>query len=144
MRLERLATELGIEDRVSFVGPQPHNRLPLYYNASDVVTVCSHSESFGLAALEAHACGIPVVGTPVGGLSHIVRDGRSGYLVSERDPAVFAGRLKTVLSDPELHARFSMEAVGAAAGFSWERAADEFIELYECLVREESPEACTC
>lgn len=144
VRLQRLARELGIEDRVSFVGPQPHHLLPIYYNASDVVTVCSHSESFGLAALEAHACGIPVVGTPVGGLSHIVRDGRSGYLVSERDPAVFAGRLKTVLSDPELHARFSAEAEETAAGFSWERAASEFIELYECLVREGSPEVCTC
>ena len=143
-RLEALARDLGIDDRVSFVGPQPHHRLPLYYNASDVVTVCSHSESFGLAALEAHACGIPVVGTPVGGLSHIVRDGRSGYLVPDRDPAVFAGRLKTVLSDPDLHASFSAEAIDAAAVFSWERAANEFIELYECLVREESPEACTC
>lgn len=143
-RLQRLAVELAIEDRVSFVGPQPHHRLPLFYNASDVVTVCSHSESFGLAALEAHACGIPVVGTPVGGLSHIVRDGGSGFLVSERDPAVFAGRLKTVLADPELHARFSTVAAEAAAAFSWERAAGEFIELYECLVREESPEACTC
>lgn len=143
-RLQQLARDLGIEDRVSFVGPQPHHRLPLYYNASDVVTVCSHSESFGLAALEAHACGIPVVGTPVGGLSHIVRDASSGYLVADRDPSVFAGRLKTLLSDADLHARFSAQAVGAAAAFSWDRAASDFIELYECLVREDSPEVCTC
>lgn len=143
-RLGKLAVDLGIADRVSFVGPQPHHRLPLYYNASDVVAVCSHSESFGLAALEAHACGIPVVGTPVGGLSHIVRDGHSGYLVGDRDPAVFAARLKTLLSDDELRARFSAEALHAASAFSWERAASEFVELYECLVREESPEVCTC
>lgn len=143
-RLGELARTLGVEDRVSFLGPQPHHRLPLYYNASDVVTVCSHSESFGLAALEAHACGIPVVGTPVGGLSHIVRDRSSGYLVADRDPAVFAARLKTLLSDQELHERFSKEAIDAASGFSWERAANEFLELYECLVREDSPEACTC
>lgn len=143
-RLRQLSRDLGIEESVTFVGPQPHHRLPLYYNASDVVTVCSYSESFGLAALEAHACGIPVVGTPVGGLSHIVRDGRSGYLVAERDAAVFAGRLKTLLSDSDLHSRFAAEAIDAAGRFSWERAASDFIELYECLVREDSPEACTC
>jgi len=143
-RLRALAESLGVSDRVSFVGPQPHHRLPLFYNASDVVTVCSHSESFGLAALEAHACGVPVVASPVGGLSHIVRDGRSGFLVAERDPAIFAARLKTLLSDRDLHARFSAEAIDAASGFSWSRTASEFVELYDCLVREDSPEVCTC
>jgi len=143
-RLTALAESLGVSDRVSFVGPQPHHRLPLFYNASDVVTVCSHSESFGLAALEAHACGVPVVASPVGGLSHIVRDGRSGFLVARRDPAIFAARLKTLLSDRDLHARFSAEAIDAASGFSWSRTASEFVELYQCLVREDSPEVCTC
>lgn len=143
-RLKQLARDLGVSNDVSFVGPQPHHRLPLFYSASDVVTVCSHSESFGLAALEAHACGIPVVGTPVGGLSHIVRDGRSGFLVAERDPSVFAARLKTLLSDDVLHSRFSAEALDAASAFSWDRAAVDFLELYECLVRADSPEVCTC
>lgn len=143
-RLRALAVELEVADRVDFVGPQPHHRLPLFYNAADVVTVCSHSESFGFAALEAHACGTPVVGTAVGGLSHIVRDGRSGFLVETRDPSVFAARLKTLLSDPDLSAEFSRESVDAASGFSWTEAGGKFLELYECLVREPAPEVCTC
>ena len=143
-RLTALARSLGIDDRVSFAGPQPHDRLPVYYNASDVVTVCSHSESFGFAALEAHACGVPVVGTPVGGLSHVVRDGRSGFLVDSRDPSIFAARLKTLLSDPKLGAEFSIEAHHSASSFSWDRSAESFLELYECLVLAESPEICTC
>lgn len=143
-RLRDLAIALEVADRVDFVGPQPHDRLPLYYNAADVVTVCSHSESFGFAALEAHACGTPVVGTAVGGLSHIVRDGRSGFLVETRDPSVFAARLKTVLSDPHLHAEFAKEAHSGTARFSWSETGGKFLELYECLVRERSPEVCTC
>jgi len=123
---------------------RPHAALPAYYRAADALVVCSHSESFGLAALEAHSCGTPVVGTPVGGLSHVVSDERSGFLVDTRDPAVFAARLKTLLSDPALSARFGVEAVASAASFSWDRTAASLQELYECLVREQSPEACTC
>lgn len=143
-RLRDLAVDLEVAQHVEFAGPQPHDRLPVFYNAADVVTVCSHSESFGFAALEAHACGTPVVGTAVGGLSHIVRDGRSGFLVGSRDPSVFAARLKTVLSDADLQAEFSRQAIASAAGSSWPDTAAKFVELYECLVRERFPEACTC
>lgn len=143
-RLRALAGTLGIADKVRFVGPQPHDRLPLYYSASDVVTVCSYSESFGFAALEAHACGVPVVGTPVGGLSHVVHEGFSGFLVDSRDPSVFAARLKTLLADHHLHSAFSREAVRSASSFSWDRSAEAFLELYECLVLGEAPEVCTC
>jgi D-inositol-3-phosphate glycosyltransferase len=143
-RLRALVDELGLRDVVRFVGPVPHAELPVYYRAADALVVCSHSESFGLAALEAHSCGTPVVGTPVGGLSHVVADERSGFLVDTRDPAVFAARLKTLLADPSLRARFAHAAVASAAAFSWERTAASLHELYECLVREQSPEACTC
>ncbi len=143
-RLRRLAADLEVSDRVRFVGPQPHTRLPVFYSAADVVAVCSHSESFGFAALEAHACGAPVVGTAVGGLSHIVRDGRSGFLVPTRDPATFAAGLKTLLSDDDLRADFSRQALESASAFSWDRSASKFLELYECLVREDFPEICTC
>lgn len=143
-RLRELAAGLGVSDNIVFAGPQPHDRLPVYYSAADVVTVCSHSESFGFAALEAHACGAPVVGTAVGGLSHIVRDGSSGFLVDTRDPSVFAARLKTLLSDEDLRRSFSAEAVASASAFSWQRSADAFLELYECLLRAEHPEFCTC
>ena len=143
-RLKRLSASLGIEDRIRFLGPRPHTSLPALYRASDVVVVCSHTESFGLAALEAQACGVPVVGTAVGGLSHIVADGSSGYLVHERDPSIFAARLKTLLSDPQLRTEFASAATERARRFDWDRSASEFLELYECLVVESDPESCTC
>ena len=143
-RLAGLAEALGVEDRVSFVGPRRHDALPTFYRAADVLVVCSHTESFGLTALEAHACGIPVVGTSVGGLSHIVSDGASVYLVGNRDPSVFAARLKTLLSDAELRRRFSSEALKRSSVYSWGAVADGFMELYECLLREEFPEVCSC
>ena len=143
-RLEQLTRSFGLEDRVRFLGPRPHASLPSLYRASDVVVVCSHTESFGLAALEAQACGIPVVGTAVGGLSQIVADGTTGFLVDERDPSVFAARLKTLLSDPTLRAEFGRAASLRARGFDWDRSASEFLELYECLVAESDPELCTC
>ena len=143
-RLEKLAADLGIEEQVRFMGPQPHTLLPTYYQAADVVAVCSHSESFGFAALEAHACGRPVVGTPVGGLSHVVKDGGSGFLIEGRDPSVFAARLKTLLADDDLRTDFGNRAVAAAVPFTWENAASDLLELYECLVNETFPEVCTC
>ena len=143
-RLKRLAVELGLEEVVRFAGPQPHSRLPNFYRAADALVVCSYSESFGLAALEAHACGTPVVATPVGGLSHIVSDESSGFLVDTRDPSIFAGRLKTLLADKHLRSSFSAAATCAAAGFSWESTAETLNTLYECLIEERQPEFCTC
>ena len=142
-RLNDLVAELGIEQNVRFMGPQPHDRLPAFYNAADAVVVCSHSESFGLAALEAQACGTPVVGTPVGGLSYVVRDGESGFLVDTRDPVVFASRLKTLLGDEQLIRDFGIAAVSSAQAFSWKRSASEFVELFDCLITERAPYPCT-
>lgn len=143
-RLRGIADRLGVHDRVMFMGPQPHERLPSFYAAADAVVVCSHSESFGFAALEAHACGRAVVGTPVGGLSHIVRSGRSGFLVADRDPARFAAALKTLLGDPSLKASFEQHAVEAVKGFDREHASGALLDLYDCLIEESSPEACMC
>ena len=80
----------------------------------------------------------------VGGLSRIVSDGESGFIVESRDPAQFAGRLKTLLSDEVLRARMRAAASTRSEMFTWDATADEFLELYECLVREDYPEACTC
>lgn len=142
--LTRLASSLGIAGSLRLEGAQPHELTPLYYRAADAVVVCSYSESFGLSALEAQACGTPVVGTDVGGLKHIVEDGRSGFLCGDRDPSDFAGRLKTLLSDASLQQEFSRHATAAASRFTWERTATELAELYECLVTHRMPEACTC
>ncbi len=143
-RLRALARSESVDHLVRFIGPQPQSALANMYRAADVVLVCSHTESFGLAALEAHACGTPVVGTAVGGLSHIVSDGRSGWLVPDRDPERFAEHIGTILDDPGLRARFSVQAEIQAKGSSWDSTATELESLYECLVREVLPEACTC
>jgi D-inositol-3-phosphate glycosyltransferase len=143
-RLHELTRDLGISDAVRFVGARPHTDLPVFYRAADVVVVCSHNESFGLAALEAHACGTPVVATAVGGLSHIVRDGETGHLVDSRDPAIFAARLKTILSDQDLQQSFGRAAARSAASFSWITTAALFVDLYDCLLTEQYPEVCTC
>ena len=142
-RLRALADSLGVSPNVRFAGPTEHTAVPDFYRAADVCVVCSYSESFGLAALEAHACGTPVVGTAVGGLSHIVHDGESGWLVGSRDPRVFAGRLARLLRDPELWRRFSARASEAVAPFSWEATATGLLDLYDCLVREDQPQLCT-
>jgi D-inositol-3-phosphate glycosyltransferase len=143
-RLQLLTDELGIAENVVFTGPQPHDRLPVFYRAADAAVVVSHSESFGLVALEAAACGTPVVGTSVGGLSHIVTDGVSGHVLDQRDPLLLAHRLLPLLQDPQLRQRFSLEAERAATRFSWNGATDELLALYECLMNETAAELCTC
>ena len=99
-RLMDLATALGVGDRVMFFPPQPQERLADFYAAADVVLVPSRSESFGLVALEAQACGTPVVAARVGGLPYVVEDGRTGFLVEGHDPASTRSACSTVLRDP--------------------------------------------
>ena len=98
--MQALITELGVEGQVRFIEPQPHHILSTYYRAADVVIVPSRSESFGLVALEASACGIPVVASGVGGLLTLVDHGASGFLVPDRDPAVYAQYIAEILDDP--------------------------------------------
>jgi D-inositol-3-phosphate glycosyltransferase len=100
--LRELVADLGLDDRVQFVPPQTHDRLLAYYQAADVCLVPSRTESFGLVALEAAACGTPVVAADVGGLGSVVDDGRTGFLVSGRAAADYAAPVDLLLSDPEL------------------------------------------
>jgi D-inositol-3-phosphate glycosyltransferase len=120
--IRKRAESLGIEDRIRWVTPQPHERLASYYRAASVVLVPSQSESFGLVALEAAACGAPVVATAVGGLYSVVVDGVTGFL-SERSPAAFARAASVILGDPGLAARLSDAAVAHARTFTWAGAA---------------------
>jgi D-inositol-3-phosphate glycosyltransferase len=85
-----------------------------------------------------------VVATAVGGLAHIVADGVSGFLLEARDPSIFAARLKTLLADKKLSEKFRVNAIERARVFSWDRAATELLDLYECLRNEQYPELCTC
>jgi len=124
---------LGLRSRVTFVGPQPHEQLSSYYRAADVCLVTSRSESFGLVALEAAACGIPVVATAVGGLTTLVDHGRTGYLVDDADPEVFAAAVRFVLDDPLIAERMATAAVLRARGYTWRHSAAVLRATYEEL-----------
>jgi len=136
-RAHALVDELGLHDRVTFVEPQPHHILSTYYRAADVVIAPSRSESFGLVALEAAACGIPVVASAVGGLISLVDDGRTGRLVEGRDPRDYARAVTDVLADPGRAAAMSAAAVERARRYTWSFAAARLRRLYSDLtVRE--------
>ena len=131
MRL--LADELGLSDRIRFVAPQPHHLLSTFYRAADVVIVPSRSESFGLVALEAAACGTPVVASAVGGLTSLVDDGVTGILVGSRTPSAFAEALDAVLSDSAMATSMSMAGSVASLDYSWTVAASRLNEVYDEL-----------
>jgi D-inositol-3-phosphate glycosyltransferase len=129
-RMHKLVADLGLADRVRWIPPQPHELLSTFYRAADVVVVPSRSESFGLVALEAAACGIPVVASSVGGLTSLVDDGRTGFLVEGRDPAAFAEAIGDVLTDPSLAADLGRRAAIRAQGYTWSIAAARLRRLY--------------
>lgn len=125
-----LADELGIEDRVRFLRPRPAVELREVFRAADLVAVPSHSESFGLVALEAQACGTPVVAAAVGGLTTAVADGRSGVLVDGHRAGPWADALGSLLDDHDRRHRMAAAAPLHAASFSWEHTVDGLIESY--------------
>ncbi|WP_298821731.1 glycosyltransferase [Chloroflexus sp.] len=133
-RLDALRRELGIAAQVRFVGAQPQERLPLYYVAADVVAAPSHYESFGLAALEALACGAAVVASNVGGLALTIEDRRNGLLVPPDDDATLAAQIERILTDAALAARLRSAAVERAAEYGWPAIARRVAILYDELV----------
>jgi len=136
-RLEALIDELGVTGQVRFVPPQPHHILSTYYRAADVVLVPSRSESFGLVALEASACGVPVVASAVGGLLTLVDHADTGFLVADRDPDVFARHVASLLDDPSAAAAMGARGARRARGYTWGFAAARLRRLYSDLaVRE--------
>ncbi|MET0326090.1 MAG: glycosyltransferase [Ilumatobacteraceae bacterium] len=140
----QLAVELGVGDRVLFVAPQPHHILSSYYRAADLVVVPSRSESFGLVALEAAACGIPVVASAVGGLLNIVHDGVTGILVDGRDPARYARAICQVLDDPAGAAAMGAAAAVRARRFTWSFTAARLRRVYTDLASRTVPELVAC
>ena len=133
----RLA-RLDLGGAVTFVGAQPQERLRAWYVAADATVLPSHYESFGMVALEAMACGIPVVASRVGGLQTTVRDGVTGLLVRESDPAALAGALDRLLGDPDLRFRLGREGVQWAARHRWPCIAEAVCREYAALVQHAS------
>ncbi|MPZ24210.1 MAG: glycosyltransferase [Dehalococcoidia bacterium] len=132
------ATALGVESEVRFLGSVQHDRLPLYYSAADVCVVPSYYESFGLVAVEAMACGTPVVASRVGGLTSTVRDGVTGYLIPWRCPEPYADMLDTLLANDELRANLGLAAREVAGEFGWDRVGATMAALYEELIERQS------
>ena len=128
-----LVDELGLHDQVHFIEPKPHHILSTWYRAADVVLVPSRSESFGLVALEAAACGVPVVASAVGGLLSLVDDGETGYLIEGRKPADYADAMRTILNDSELAASMGKAAVERAKAYTWRAAAERLRDVYADL-----------
>jgi D-inositol-3-phosphate glycosyltransferase len=133
-RLKAVATSLGVRDRVDFLGSVAHHELPYFYAAADAVVMPSYSESFGLVALEAQACGRPVVASGVSGLRSVVRDEVSGYLIEGHDPALYAERIGRLLANPELAQQMGLRGRLLAQRFSWTRTADRLEELFEHVI----------
>jgi D-inositol-3-phosphate glycosyltransferase len=133
-RVHALVDELQMRDRVVFIPPQPHHVLSTYYRAADAVLVPSRSESFGLVALEAAACGTPVIAAAVGGLLTLVDDGRTGFLIDSREPSHYTAAIDRVLGDGELARALSAGAVKSAASYTWATAAGRLRRIYADLV----------
>ena len=132
-----LVRSLGLEKRVRFIPPQPHETLSSYYRAADICLVPSRSESFGLVALEAAACGTPVVAASVGGLTNLVDPGHSGFLVNSRNPAEYAFVCDQILNDARLSSRLSQNAVEQASHYTWSGAAFKFRKVLRLVQEEE-------
>ncbi len=129
-RIERLIEARGLGDRVTMIPPRPHHVLSTYYRAADVCLVPSRSESFGLVALEAAACGTPVVAADVGGLRTLVDHGRTGFRVTGRDPAAYAEATRSILDSPLLADELSRHGAEVAATYTWTTMAARLRRVY--------------
>ncbi len=130
-RLRHLRHRLGLSDVIIFLGAQDQETLPYFYAAADAVVMPSHYESFGLVALEAMACGTPVVASRVGGLTCTVVDGVTGFLVQPKSPEALADRLERLLANPALRQRLGQNGIRRARQFGWPAVADRVEALYQ-------------
>ncbi|HEY71978.1 MAG: glycosyl transferase [Anaerolineaceae bacterium 4572_32.2] len=133
VRLRELRESLGIADVVTFLGAKDQDTLQYYYSAADVVVMPSDYESFGMVALEAMACGAPVIASDVGGLSFLVQHARTGYRVPARDPQALAARITRLLTDEGLRRRIGQRATCWAEAYGWPSIADRIEGVYEEL-----------
>ncbi|WP_241976396.1 glycosyltransferase [Cryobacterium algoricola] len=132
--LRELADRNGIADTVRFLGPQTRTDLAALFRGARVVLIPSHSETFGLVALEAAASGVPVVASASGGLREAVLDGDTGIVLGSRDPQAWGAAITTLLDDPDLARRLSVDARARAERLDWPRSARGLLDVYRCLL----------
>jgi D-inositol-3-phosphate glycosyltransferase len=130
-RLKALCVELGVGNMILFMGKKDQNTLQYYYSAAEVVVMPSNYESFGMVALEAMACGTPVVATQVGGLQHLVQNGVTGFTVPHDDLLALEESLTQLICKPELRAQMSRNSIEYAKTYSWDVITPRIIELYK-------------
>ncbi|MFQ5615386.1 MAG: glycosyltransferase [Anaerolineales bacterium] len=129
-RLQKLRESAGVGEMVTFLGKRSQDTLPYYYSAANVLVMPSHYESFGMVALEAMACGTPVIASQVGGLAFLVKDGETGYHVPGDDPEALADRLMDLLTNDELRAKMGAQAAGYAKHYDWALIAKRLVGVY--------------
>ena len=136
VRLQKLCDDLTVGKMVVFLGKRGQDTLPYYYSAAEVVVMPSHYESFGLVALEAMACGTPVIASQVGGLAFLVQDGVTGYTVPAEDDDALCERLTAILGDESLRQRMGRNASKYARNYDWEKIAKQIVRVYKELIGE--------
>jgi D-inositol-3-phosphate glycosyltransferase len=129
-RLQKMSSDLSMGRMVVFLGKRGQDTLPYYYSAADVVVMPSHYESFGMVALEAMACGTPVIASQVGGLAFLVQDGITGYHVPNDDPQELCERLKWLLNNGDLRQILGRQAKEYAQGYDWEKISARIAAVY--------------
>jgi D-inositol-3-phosphate glycosyltransferase len=135
-RLQALCDELALGQTVVFLGKRDQDKLPYYYSAAEVLVMPSHYESFGMVALEAMACGTPVIASEVGGLAYLVRDGETGFTIPAEEPDKLCEKISWLLNDQELHAQMSAQAAEYARAYAWEKIAAQIVNEYKKLVEQ--------
>ena len=135
-RLQKLCDDLAVGQTVVFLGKRDQDKLPYYYSAAELLVMPSHYESFGMVALEAMACGTPVIASEVGGLAYLVRDGETGFTIPDQEPETLCEKISWLLKDHDLHATMSQRAVEYAQDYAWEKIAKQIVEVYQNLLHE--------
>ena len=134
-RLQKLCDDLVVGQTVVFLGKRGQDTLPYYYSAAEAVVMPSHYESFGMVALEAMACGTPVIASEVGGLAYLVQDGETGFTVPDDAPDALCEKLTALLGDLQLRQTMGLRAAQYAQDYAWEKIARQIVQVYEGLVR---------
>lgn len=134
-RLQKICDDLCMGNMVLFLGKRAQDTLPYYYSAAEVLVMPSLYESFGMVALEAMACGTPVIASEVGGLGYLVQDGITGYTIPDSDPGMLCEKLSNLLGDNELRSTMGKRAADYATEYAWEKITSAIIKVYDEVVR---------
>jgi len=129
-RLQSLCRQMGLDDMVVFLGKRSQTMLPYYYSAAEMLVMPSHYESFGMVALEAMACGTPVIASAVGGLAFLVQDGVTGYVVPDDDHIAMAGCITRLIAEPGLRDQLGKQAHAYAQDYSWNNISKRVLDVY--------------